>query len=75
MDRYTKTVLTVIAAALVTLVLQQAFSTAQAEIGNCGAPNHAPCAVYLVYQDSSGDWQTCINQYGKVPIGWSFEAG
>src|SRR5262245_66279138 len=36
MGRYTKIVLTVIAAALVTLVLQQAFSIAQAEGGIVG---------------------------------------
>jgi hypothetical protein len=65
MDRYTKTVLTVIAAALVTLVLEQAFSTAQAQIGNCGATSHEPCAVYLVFEDPSGKWQTCLDQHGK----------
>jgi hypothetical protein len=65
MDRYTKTVLTVIAAALVTLVLQQALSTAQAQIGLCGATSHEPCAVYLVFQNASGDWQTCLDQRGR----------
>ena len=66
MDRYTKTVLTVIAAALVTLVLQQKFSTAQAQVGNCGETNRKPCAVYLVYRRNSSDsWQNCMDEDGS----------
>jgi hypothetical protein len=51
-----------IAAALVALVLQQAFSTAKAQIGNCGATSHEPCAVYLVFLDSGGHWQNCLDE-------------
>jgi hypothetical protein len=65
MDRYTKIVLIVIAAVLVTLVLQQAFSSAQAEGGNCGLTGRVPCAVYLVYRKSSTDWPDCVDEYGK----------
>jgi hypothetical protein len=43
-DRYTKTVLTVIAGALVALVVQNAIAPAQAQLGLCGA-RAKPCFV------------------------------
>ena len=62
MDRYTKAVLTAIAAALVTLSLEHAFSAAQAQTGNCGTSKREPCAVYLVYWNTRGigKWDNCI---------------
>jgi hypothetical protein len=47
-DRYTKVVLTIIAAALVALVVQNAAQTARAERGYydvCGTATHPPCQV------------------------------
>jgi hypothetical protein len=46
-DRYTKTVLTVIAGALVALVVQNAIAPAQAQLGvGCGMPyGGMPCDV------------------------------
>jgi hypothetical protein len=43
-DRYTKLVLTVIAGALVALVVQNAIAPAQAQFGGCGA-KAKPCFV------------------------------
>lgn len=45
-DRYTKLVLTVIAGALVALVVQNAIAPAQAQLGSgaCGS-SHIPCYV------------------------------
>jgi len=65
MDRYTKAVLTVIAAALVTLALEQASSTANA-LSNCGGLQN-PCGVYLMYWDESGTgyWKRCIDEGRK----------
>jgi hypothetical protein len=48
MDPYSKSVLTVIAAALVTLCLQQAFAPAIAQGANCGHSRYSPCYVELV---------------------------
>jgi hypothetical protein len=48
MDLYSKTVLTVIAAALVTLCLQQALSPAIAQGSSCGHSRYSPCYVELV---------------------------
>ena len=50
-DIYTKAVLTVIAAALVTLAAQQAMRVATAEERQCGSAD-VPCAVILGYFDS-----------------------
>ena len=56
MDRYTKAVLTIVAVALVSLALEHAFPSAQAQIGNCGVNEKEPCAVYLV---------SCVDRDGK----------
>jgi hypothetical protein len=48
------------------LVLQQAFSSAQAEGGNCGLTGRVPCAVYLVYGKSSTDCQTAPTNMAKI---------
>jgi hypothetical protein len=45
-DRYTKIILTVIAAALVALVAQNAIHTAKADVAYndaCGTATHPPC--------------------------------
>lgn len=58
-DRYTKSVLTVIAAALCMIATQQFLRTAEAETGRCGDPSH-PCATYNVYWESnSSQWIPC----------------
>jgi hypothetical protein len=47
-DRYTKIILTVIAAALVALVAQNAIHTAKADVAYndaCGTATHPPCEV------------------------------
>jgi hypothetical protein len=47
-DRYTKTVLTVIAAALVAIVIQEVAPNAIAQSGmDCGRTVHAPCCVTI----------------------------
>ena len=65
MDRYTKTVLTVIAAALVAIAAQLTTTSANAVVGPCGANQSDPCAVYLVYFDRYNDWQTCVDKDAK----------
>ena len=48
-DFYTKTILMVIATALVAIVVQQATSTATAQTNrNCGTTVNTPCTVVLV---------------------------
>jgi hypothetical protein len=47
-DRYTKIVLTVIAAALVALVLQNSFPGARAQMGSGCGSGHKPCYVETV---------------------------
>ena len=44
-DRYTKTVLTIIAAALVAITAQQFVPNAAAQYGACGSSRHDPCYV------------------------------
>ena len=44
-DRYTKWVLTIIAAALVALVAQNALRTSFAQDAGCGGYGQSPCAV------------------------------
>jgi len=44
-DRYTKVVLTVIAAALVTLVVQNIVKPSLAQDSGCGSYGQSPCAV------------------------------
>jgi hypothetical protein len=46
-DRYTKAVLTVIAAALVALAIQQAVPSASAA-SDCGTRSYDPCYVKIV---------------------------
>jgi len=48
MDRYTKTILTVIAVALVAIAAQNAITPAKAVGGGCGRENYNPCWVKLV---------------------------
>jgi hypothetical protein len=48
MDRYSKCVLSVIAAALVIIAAQQAFGPAVAQMGSCGVSRYSPCYVELV---------------------------
>ena len=55
-DRYTKIVLTVIAAALVTLTIQQGGRSASAVGESCGVTN--PCYVMNVLREENG-WVTC----------------
>jgi hypothetical protein len=50
-DRYTKIVLTVIATALVALVLQQGISDAEAQFGialGCDGSPNAPCFIRII---------------------------
>jgi hypothetical protein len=63
-DRYTKLVLTVIAACLVTLVAQHALSPTIAQTGRCG--EETPCKVVNVYPNerSPGEWIPCYEQRG-----------
>jgi hypothetical protein len=65
MDRYTKAVLTIIAVALVSLALEHAFPSAQAQMGNCGVGKKEPCAVYLVYDRGTRGWESCVGPDGK----------
>ena len=48
MDAYSKCVLTVIAAALVVLCVQQAMGPASAQMGSCGVSRYSPCFVEVV---------------------------
>jgi hypothetical protein len=57
-DRYTKAVLTVIAAALVTLAAQRMLQPAMAD-NTCGSPGQQPCAVEMYYRDELGKAQPC----------------
>jgi hypothetical protein len=65
MDRYAKAVLTVIAAALVIIAARLTITSAGAVVGQCGAYQNDPCAVYLVYLDRYNDWQTCVDKEAK----------
>ena len=65
MGRYTKIVLTVIAAALVTLVLQQAFSIAQAEGGELWADRSRALRGLPSLSEKLTDWPECVDEYGK----------
>jgi hypothetical protein len=57
-DRYTKLVLTVIAVALVSLVIQRALEPAVADNASCGVER--PCKVANFYWDSAGlQWKPC----------------
>ncbi|WFU06231.1 hypothetical protein QA648_24245 (plasmid) [Rhizobium sp. CB3171] len=47
MDKYTKTILTVIAAALVLIALQNFITPAQAVGGGCGFNMYNPCYVKI----------------------------
>ncbi|MGV1757012.1 hypothetical protein [Rhizobium sp. A41-96] len=48
MDRYTKTVLTIIAVALAAIAIQNTITPAQAVGGGCGTETYRPCYVKLV---------------------------
>lgn len=48
MDKYTKTVLTIIAFALVAIAVQNTITPAQAVGGSCGGETYKPCYVKLV---------------------------
>lgn len=48
MDRYSKFVLSVIAAALVVIAAQPLFAPAVAQMGTCGLSRYSPCYVELV---------------------------
>ncbi|MBB3384158.1 hypothetical protein ACK83U_26005 (plasmid) [Rhizobium sp. WW22] len=48
MDKYTKTVLTIIAVALAALAIQNTITPAQAVGGGCGWNMYNPCFVKLV---------------------------
>ncbi|MGY5775156.1 hypothetical protein [Rhizobium sp. SG741] len=48
MDKYTKTVLTIIAVALAAIAIQNTITPAQAVGGGCGLETYRPCYVKLV---------------------------
>jgi hypothetical protein len=58
-DMYTKAVLTVIAGALVALVVQRAFEPAIAQGISCGI--EVPCKVETYYRDSRGRYHDCYS--------------
>ena len=47
-DIYTKTVLTVIAAALIAIIARQAATPAKAAFGDCGETFISPCYIKVV---------------------------
>jgi hypothetical protein len=57
-DKYTKFILTIIAAALSTIAAQQLFRTAEAESATCGVVK--PCMVFNAYKDGN-DWKPCYD--------------
>jgi hypothetical protein len=58
-DKYTKVVLTVIAVALVALVIERALEPAIAQNGMCGV--QAPCKVVNYNKNESGDLVPCFS--------------
>ncbi len=56
-DMYTKVVLTVIAGALVALVVQRALEPAIAQGSTCGI--EVPCKVENYYRDAHGRYHDC----------------
>ena len=61
-DRYTKTVLTVIAMALTTIAIQNFVPSARAQSQSCGADSNTPC-----YVRTGGDgYVSIMNSYGGI---------
>jgi hypothetical protein len=58
-DMYTKAILTVIAGALVALVIERAFEPAVAQGSSCGI--EIPCKVENYYRDSRGHYHDCYS--------------
>lgn len=63
-DKYSRFVLTIIAVALSTIAIQQAFRPAAAD-NSCGS--NKPCMVYNVYLDS-GEWKPCYETNGRCYV-------
>jgi hypothetical protein len=56
-DRYTRAVLTVIAAALVALAVERDVGPAKAQGANCGERDSSPCYVAVeIYDSDTSTW-------------------
>ena len=60
LDRYSKTILTVIAAALIVSTAQRFLTPAEAQMGGCGRSIHEPCIMTLVgWNQASHKMEAC----------------